>query len=243
MSSLRRLLTGASAYLGSVFVGVLFAPVLPDVAVDLFGNDDWRDPLLRLAAVVLVLIACVALYRFQIVRAARRAARIGLALEGLEQREVLVIPVGHRSGYTARAVRTGQRTSTEWLVDSCRPAVLVAVGTPQVTVMRAALREGLEADGVAVEWVELSDGGDPEVAVAEAQSLVVGLLERRGWRDRPSYVDTTGGTVAMSFAMLRVGALLATTCVYVASEIRNREVVPGSQRARAFDPILLTPGQ
>jgi len=184
----------------------------------------------------------VSVYRLQLARAARRAARVGLELEGMEHREMLVMPVGHRSGYTARGVRTRQRTSTEWLVDSCRPQVVVAVGTPQVAAMRQALHDGLDTDGVALEWLELADGGAPEIAVAEAQTLVVDLLDRREWRHRPSYVDTTGGTVAMSFAMLRVAAVVNTTCIYVASEIRNREIVPGSQRARVFDPILLTPG-
>ncbi|MEU4376718.1 hypothetical protein [Pseudonocardia alni] len=235
----RATLAGTREYLGSVLVGVVLAPVLPDVAVDLFGDGTVRDPLLRLGAVAAVLAGCVLLFRWRRARTARRAARSGLTLTNLERRDVLIAPIGLRSGYTERDNRTGVKTVVEWLVDSSRPDTVIGVCTPQSATVLPALRAGLAADGVRLETAELSDVLDPEATVATAQALVVGLVDARGLRERSTYVDITGGTVPMSLAMLRVGAVLGARCTYVSSEFRGGTVVPGTQRASAFDPAAL----
>lgn len=240
----RRLFSGANQYLGTVVIGVLFAPVLPDVAVELFGGSDqrWVDPLLRLAALGLVFALCVGVYQLQLSWTQWRVGRSGLVLVGVEQRDVLVLPVGLPTTYRSRGSRMGEISVAEWLVDSARPQLVIAVGSPQVAERMTGMGEQLNADGVAFESIVLRDVYDPEIAVPDAERLVIGLMTANGVLDRSCYVDTTSGTVPMSIAMLRVGSLLGAQCTYISSTYCGREVVPGSQRGRAFDVSgLLTP--
>lgn len=232
----QRLVSGANQYLGTVVVGVMLAPVLPDVAVELLGEADprWLNPLLRLCALGFVLVLCVGVYQLQLSWTRWRVGRSGLVLMGVEQRDVLVLPVGLPTRYRSRDTRTGVMSVAEWLVDSSRPQLVIAVGSPQVADRMAVMGAQLAADGVDFESVVLRDAYDPEIAVPDAERLVVGVMAAGGLLDRPCYVDTTGGTVPMSIAMLRVGALLGARCTYVSSTYDGREVVPGSQRGRAF---------
>jgi hypothetical protein len=241
LASSRALVAGASQYMSSVLVGVLLAPVLPDVAVDLGGaaRPWWTNPALRIGSLLLVLVVCVLAYRAQLAVTRRRALRAGYALSGIGRRDVLVLPIGLRSGYTPRDRRTGEKTVIEWLVDSSRPAHVIGVATPQVNDLLPGIRMGLAADGVRFDSVEIRDAGDPDTAVADAQSLVISMVQSRSLTGRTCYVDTTGGSVPMSLAMLRVGSLLGAECTYVSSEYKDRALVPGSQKGRAFDPVAL----
>lgn len=233
-----KILGGASRYLGSVIVAVLLAPVLPDVFVELFGGGEqaWVDPVLRLAALAVVLLGCVVVYWVQNRIARRRSA---VVLSGIGQRDVLVLPVGFTSEYHRRGDRTGERSVSDWLVDTCRPGVVIAVVSPEVAPIATRTRAALTADGVVCEVVELPDVADPTSAVPEAERLVSGLVTSRALGGRPTYVDTTGGNVVMSLAMLRVASVLGVECTYVASRHDGKRIVPGSQVGHAFDPVAL----
>ena len=240
-AGLRSLFAGTSRYMGSVAVGVLLAPVLPDIAVELFGDrfgTGW-NPLLRVGAMVVVVGICAGAYQAQLHLATRRARRGGYVLSDIEERDVLVLPVGYTSGYSSVRRRTGAKTIQEWLIDTCRPNVVILVGTAQVAAQVAAIRAGLAEDPPACFVVELSDGTDPKKAVREAQNLVIALMEAESLLGRSTYVDTTGGSVPMSIAMLRLGALLGTQCTYIASDFKDKQIVPGTQRGRAFLPAEL----
>jgi len=239
MSGLRNLISGSTRYLSSVFVAVMLAPVVPDMAVELFGAPEplWRDPSLRAAALLLVLVVCIATYRFRVGLARRRARRSGYRLAGIQQRDVLVLPIGHRSTYQARKARIGAMSVVNWLVDAAAPGLVLGVASPQISgELLADLHSQLARDGIEFEHVTLRDVGNPETAVADAERLVIGELEARGLLTASCYVDTTGGNVVMSIAMLRVAALLGVQCTYVSSRYENNQPVPGTQIGNGFDP-------
>ncbi|WP_298800704.1 hypothetical protein [Pseudonocardia sp. 73-21] len=238
----RELAEGATRYLNTLLIGVLLAPVAPDVAVDLFGATlpSWRNPLLRLLAVLAVFALCLSAYRWRLHAARRRARRRGYRLAGVESREVVVLPIGFRTRYDARGRRTGSMSVANWLLDAARPSVVIGVTNPQIPAQQVEqLRAELAVDGIAFETVCLSAVHDPEVAVRDAEEMLVGQLQLRGLAERSCYVDTTGGTVALSMAMLRVAALIGAQCTYVSSRFENNQPVPGTQVGHAFDPRTL----
>jgi hypothetical protein len=239
--SLWDLLVGSTDYLKSVFVAVILAPIAPDVAVDLWGDpaSRWRDPLLRFIALVLVLVLCVVVYRARVRRANQRSRRSPYRLTGVGQHDVLVLPLGGGSTYQSPGGRTKSKTVPEWLVDAVRPTLVIAVATPQVEAMIDEMRTNLGSDGIDFDHVVLSDGGDPELAVPEAEAQVLAKLKGRNLLTASCVVDVTGGTVPMSIAMLRVASLLGATCTYVSSEYKNNGPVPGSQVGRSFAPRAL----
>lgn len=229
---------GATRYLGSAAVAVALAPVVPDIFVDLWGGEGGAPPwLLRAVAILLVIAACFTVYGVQRSSTRRRARRAGGVLAGIGRRDVLVVPVSYRSGYTRRGHRTAPNSVIEWLVDTSRPTLVVLVPSPESADRVVDLRVELLADGVAdVRVVELPDVGDPGATVPDAERLLVPLLLDDGRTGAQCYVDTTGGTVPMSLAMLRVGAAVGAECTYVVSEFKDDKPVPGSQRGVAFLP-------
>jgi hypothetical protein len=87
--------------------------------------------------------------------------------------------------------------------------------------------------------VQLSEVSDPKSTIPEVGRTVPAKLAELDPADRTVYVDITGGNVVMSLAMLRLGAVLGAECIYLASEYKNGEPVPGTQVGRAFDPAAL----
>ncbi len=243
MKSLWTLLVGSTRHLTSVFVAVILAPVAPDIAVDLLGDpaSPWRDPLLRFVAPVLVLVLCVLVYRAQVGVAARRSKRHPYRLTGVEQHDVLVLPLGHNSTYESRRRRTKSKTIPDWLVDTVAPTLVIAVATPQIeSAMIDEMRTNLASDDVEFDHVVLSDGRDPAIVVPEAEDQVLAKLKSRNLLTTSCAVDVTGSTVPMSIAMLRVASLLGATCTYVASRrYEDNSPVLGSQVGKSFDPRAL----
>ena len=236
--TVRSAVAGATRYLGSVLVGVLLAPVLPDVAVDLFGGGPgWGDALLRVGALLVVALACVVTFQLQVRLAARRSR--AAVLTGIGTCEVLVLPIGLRCVYRPPGRRTGPRSIPEWLVDHCRPDTVVVVSSPQIGDVEEKLGRGLAADGIRFASVQLPDVSDPKTAIPEAERRISDALAALHLTERRTYVDTTGGNVIMSLAMLRVGVVLGAECTYLASEYRGGEPVPGTQVGRAFAPAAL----
>lgn len=171
-------------------------------------------------------------------RLAQRRSRAAV-LTGIGTCEVLVLPVGLRCVYRLERERVGARSIPEWLVDTCRPEAVVIVSSPQVGDVEAKLGRGLTAAGIAYACVELPDVVDAKDAIPEAERRVPDAVAKLDVAGRRTYVDTTGGNVIMSLAMLRVGAVLGAECTYLASEYRAGEPVPGTQVGRAFDPAAL----
>lgn len=243
---LRQSLRGASAFVSSVFVAVLLAPVLPDVFVELAGDGGppWRAPALRGAAVLLVVVVAVAVFRLR-ERSRIRAARRGAEMHGLAHVPVLVLPLSperkrptHVPTYTAATLRRGDPTVAERLIDSIRPELVVCVVTPQFEPDDLArLTEALKADGTSeVAIVRLDDGMDPTIAITDTCSRLLALVEQRGLTGEDINVDITGGTKTMTLALARAASLIGADCVYVASEYRRDagNVLPGTQKPYRF---------
>ena len=235
-------LSSAAGYLGSVFVAALFVPVLPDIAVEGFGDADsrWRNPALRLAAVVVVVGACVAV---EVVRrriARRRRLRTGYRLGGLGPVDLLVLPLAPgRSSFRAPHRRTGEQSVPEVLIDDTRPTMVLGITSPEVPSAEvAALRSGLDAEGVGFVQVPISDAFDPVVAVPECERKVVGAVGQLEDAPGSICVDVTGGTKTMTLAMMRVAAVLHAECAYVSARFDGANRLPNTQRAHGFSPQL-----
>lgn len=235
-------LSSAAGYLGSVFVAVLSVPVLPDIAVEAFGDADsrWRNPVLRLGAVLVVVVACVGV---EVVRrriARRRRLRTGYRLGGLGAADLLVLPLAPgRSSFRAPHRRTGEQSVPEVLVDATRPAVVLGITSPEMPSTEvAALRAELDAEGVGFVHVSISDAFDPVVAVAECERAVVAAVDKLDVAPGSICVDVTSGTKTMTLAMMRVAAVLHAECAYVSARFDGANRLPNTQRAHGFRPQL-----
>lgn len=236
MNWMRRAAGGTGPLLGSAFVAVLLAPVLPDLAVDWFSGT-LPDGLLRVIAIVVVLALCVGIFYGRIGLARRRARHHGYQLADLQQRDVLVLPLGF-TNYQRRDARTGRVPLACWLVDTIRPDIVIGVSNPGISGTEIdRTRTELAADHVRFDYVRLSSAIDATTAVPEAQELLQDRLGRPDVTGRSCYVDVTGGTVVLTIAMLQSAAALGLDCVYVASEFDDqRNLIEGSQTGRSFDP-------
>lgn len=234
-------LSGASQYLGSVFVAVLLAPLLPDAAVELFGAPapGWRNPLLRGAAVVLVVVACVGVDQIRR-QLARHRERTALMPE-LGHYSVLVQPLSPQYSYRPRGSdRTGDRLVPEVNVDAATPRLLVAVATPQITAESLdKLRTGLATNGVDFDLITVSEPNDVKKVVPEVTQRVLARLREHQVDPADVCFDTTGGNVPMSLAMLRAATLYGSHCCYVSSRLNRDHRAPHSQISRSFNPAEL----
>ncbi|MGH8918124.1 MAG: hypothetical protein ACRD0H_07275, partial [Actinomycetes bacterium] len=235
-------LSRASRYLGSVFVAVLLAPVLPDVAVEFFGapSPSWRNPVLRGAAVLGVIVACVGVDQIRRWHARRREADSPISQLG--HYPVLVQPLSPKQyDYRPRDTgRTGDLTVPEVNVDAARPRLVIAVATPQVPAASVdELRAGLAADGVDFDVVSISDPGDVKQVVPEVPQLVLAKLREHEVDPGKVCFDTTGGNIPVSLAMLRAAALYGSDCCYVSSRMDRDGRAPRTQSPRSFDPAAL----
>jgi hypothetical protein len=240
-------LVGASQYLESVFIAVLLAPVLPEVAVDFFGGalPYWRNSVLRCAAVLVVLLACGVVYQWRRWLVRRRQAEAPMPEMG--HYEVLVQPMSPKYTYRLPERRESDRSVPEVTVDAARPELLVAIVTPEVEregKNQNQLREGLRASRVELEIVRISNAKDVKKVVNETINKVLATLQQRQVKPDRVCFDITGGTKPMSLAMLRAAALYGSDCCYVSSEVDRDGRLPHTQCARSFDPVTLfgTPG-
>lgn len=236
------LLSGASQYLGSVFVAVLLAPVLPDAAVELFGapSPSWRNPALRGAAVLVVILACVGVDQIRRWHARRRETHA--PMPELRHYPVLVQPLSpKRYGYRPRdAGRTGDLMVPEVNVDAASPRLVVAVATPQIPGSSLdELKAGLTTDGVAFDVVSISEPDDVKQVVPEVTQRVLTKLREQQVDPGDVCFDTTGGNVPVSLAMLRAAAIYGSDCCYVSSRLGRDGRTPRTQFPRSFDPAVL----
>ncbi len=234
-------LSRASQYLGSVFVAVLLAPVLPDVAVELFGglSPSWRDPALRGAAVLLVIVTCVGVDLFRRWRARRR--EINAPMSELRHYPVLVQPLSlHKYEYRPQSTgRPGDLNVPEANVIAATPGLVVAVASPPLLGQLDGLRAGLAADGIGFAHVSISDPNDVREVVPEVTQRVLTLLREHEIKPDDVCFDTTGGNVPISLAMLRAAALHGSDCCYVSSRQDKHGREARSQVSRSFDPVEL----
>ena len=234
-------LVGASQYLNSVFVAVLLAPVLPEIALDFFGapSPHWRNPALRGAAVLLVTVACVGVYQIRRWRARRREREA--PMPELRHYPVLVQPLSPHYTYRPRGKgRTGDRQVPEVNVDAATPRLVVTVVTPQVSDARLGeLRAGLAVDEVKLDVVHISEPNNVKQVVPNLTHQVLAKLREHQVEAADVCFDTTGGNVPMSLAMLRAAALYGSSCCYVSSEMGRDGRTPHTQVSRSFDPAAL----
>ncbi len=234
-------LSRASQYVGSVFVAVLLAPVLPDAAVELFGaqSPSWRDPILRGAAVLVVIAACVGVD--QVRRWHARRGEANAPMPELRHYPVLVQPLSlNRYEYRPRDTeRPGDLTVPEVNVDAATPNLVVAVATPPLLGKLDALRAGLAGDDIEFAHVSISDPDDVRQVVPEATRRTLDLLREHEIAPADVCFDTTGGNVPMSLAMLRAAALYGSDCCYVSSQQHQGGRAARSQVSRSFEPNVL----
>jgi len=231
-------LSGAGRYLSSVLVAVLLAPVLPDIAVDVFGGGEprWRDPLLRGLAVIAVCVACVGVYRYRRWRLVRSASA---SVRSLPACDVLVLPMSASSTFRVPQRQAGDYSVPEYLVNNTTPSVVVAVATRETSQRLAGLTAALSECDITVHSVTIDDPQDPRATVRDIPARVGELIEEFGLAGQRICVDVTGGTGAMSLGMLRLAALRAAECVYVSSDFDGTGRVPRTQRGHSFDPTQL----
>jgi hypothetical protein len=234
-------LRGAGSYLQTAFVAVLLAPVLPDIAVDVFG--DWIPAsLLRILAVAVLLSGCLALYSWrwhQERKWAAAAASEDFTLHKVEPGDVLILGWGPRSDFRPAAERPGDLELPEYLVRWTQPSTVILVSA---TAVPSQIEKNLKAAGIRrVHVVSLPDPYDPEPTLPEVANQVKGLLETNNLVNKKINVDITSGTVIMSLAMLRLALLVNATVVYVWSQQENGKRIPHTQRSKAFDPRDVLP--
>lgn len=239
-------LVGASRHLQSVFVAILLTPVLPDVAVDLFGDaaKPERDALLRFGAVAVVVGVCVAVYAIQATRARRDLARRARApLGALDRADLLIAAISLRRGGHLPYERVSRRSRAmevvEFLVHSVRPQTVLGVVSPDVDKeVVDQLSNEFAADGITFVPVHITDAYEPAVVIREAASVMTAARELK-IEGTHILVDVTSGTVAMSLAMMRVANGLGARCASVSSRFRNGVRVPGEVSGHQFDPRLV----
>jgi hypothetical protein len=236
----------AARYLRNVVFAVLFVPVLPDIAVDIFGSDGsrWLNPSLRIAALLVIIVGLVVFNRYQLWLAARRAAAT-VGMHRMRRYRVVVLPMGPwQAVYREASHRRGDPSSTEVIVDKAQPALVIAMTTDAVSDDQIdSVRAGLRAYGIQFDTVSLADPTDVEKAVPEGSASVIEALRRH--RVDPSDVcfDTTGGNVPMSLAMLHAAARYGADCCYVSSKQEQGERLPKTQKVTTFAPAVLAAGQ
>jgi hypothetical protein len=235
----------SARYLRNVVFAVLFVPVLPDVAVEAFGSDQprWLNPSLRFAALAVIIVGLVLFNRCQLWLAARRAAA-SVGMHRMREYPVVVLPMGPRqAAYRESSNRGGDPSSTEVIVDTARPTLVVAVATDAVSAdLLDNVRAGLRADRIGFDVVLLDDPTDVEVTVPEGAGKVLDLLHRRQVGPSDVCFDTTGGNVPMSLAMLHAAARYGADCCYVSSLQEYGQRLPRTQKATTFAPTVLAAG-
>lgn len=232
-----------SQYLGSVFVAVLLVPVLPDIAVELCGADNpaWRNPVLRLVAVLLVVLACIATYFAHRRRDLRRARRAAIDLAGLGTCDVLVLAVSFRSRYALPGSRESRLEIPEILIDQLNPATVIAVATPQTREHAEMLRPALEARGTNLVIVEIRDAYDPAIVLADIPRLVLDQLDTLKLTKHAIRVDLTAATAIITLGMLRLATILSTRCTYISARYDRGSIVSGTQRGYTLEPSTVMP--
>jgi hypothetical protein len=232
-------------YLRNVVFAVLFVPVLPDIAVDAFGGGPrWLNPVLRAAALLVIIVGLVLFNRWQLWLAARRAA-ISVGMHRMRPYRVVVLPMGPRQAqYRESASRGRDPSSTEVIVDEARPELVVAMTTDAVPDDQLdEVRAGLRARGIRFDTVRLDDPSDVEKAVPEGSAAVIEVLRRHQVKPSDVCFDTTGGNVPMSLAMLHAAATYGSECCYVSSKQEQGQRLPKTQKVTTFAPAVLAAEQ
>jgi hypothetical protein len=113
----------------------VFAPVLPDVAVDATGAEGWASAVARGAAVAAVLALCAGAYALQTWRYRRLARLAPPPITGVDRRATLVLPMSPRPAYRREARRTGDIWEVaELLMEAVRPTASCSYApTPSTT--------------------------------------------------------------------------------------------------------------
>jgi hypothetical protein len=101
------------------------------------------------------------------------------------------------------------------------------------------LKQEFDADGITFIPVRIEDAYDPTKVTWDSERVIEAVRALGTPPDRIT-VDVTGGTVAMTLAMMRVAATLGTRCVYVSSKAdKDGKRVAYSQRGHSFDPLIV----
>lgn len=226
-------------------VAVLLTPVFPDMFVSWFGSEPSRqDFWVRGASLVVLLAILLLIYGAWVWRESRRNKPSRLFAEGIEECSVLVLPMGFHSTYSQKSDRTYANTIPEWVIDATEPKKVFLVATPEVRA-RVDLREiheSLRADGIDAVIVAIDGGKEPGRVVGECIEKLVPIVQAALRRDERCYIDTTGGTVPLSMAMLRLAAEIEHECIYVSANFdpTSRTVINGSQKGHRFYPNAIT---
>lgn len=246
---LRRWLGGTgfsvARYLRNVVFAVMLVPVLPNIAVDVFGDDHsrWLNPTLRVAALVVIVASLLLFNQVQLWLVRRREAANPVR-DRMGRYDVIVVPMSPKvSVYRPQADRRGDHSPPEVVARRAQPALVIGVATRAISHEQIDdTRAGLRADGIDFETVTLTEPYDAAVTVPETAMLVLELLRNRKVAPSAVCFDTTGGTVPMSLAMLHAASRYGSDCCYVSSGSRDGVRLPNTQVVTSFDPAALAAG-
>lgn len=234
----RGALSGISRHLGTVGTAVLLAPVLPDIMVEALGVEGSAAAAARAGAVGALVVVCSVIYAVESWSYRRRMRKVVARSIEAQRRDTLVLPVSKgtqiRSGGQRKELTLG-----EILLQTVQPRRVVLVTAP---------------GGDAEEWLRVTSAALDEEGIRrttftmrspdKVEWLVKDLAEHiesdrsdgEPWDGSSTVFDLTGGTVAMSLAMLRTAAAVGAECLYITTDYDRRGPVPGTQQARQIDP-------
>lgn len=207
---------GATRWLGTAGIAVLLAPVLPDLAVDIFGDPtaparDWWLRLLALAFLIALVLGLTAANLRWTARRTRRRGRDPFA--DLRPAEVLAVSLSLGKDNTLPYTRIDRRAGpgpqiVEFLAAGTTPTTVVGVISPQVDQTTVdSLTAEFAADGIGFTPVRISEAYEPHAVIGESRGIA-DTIARLDVPGSQILVDTTAGTIPMTLAMMRVAATL-----------------------------------
>lgn len=238
-SRFRGTLSGISRHLTTVGTAVLLAPVLPDLAVDASGAAGGTAVLARVSALGVLVVACYGIYLAESWRYRRHLNTVVAQSVEAQQRDTLVLPLSKGTQVRPQGMRDGKPTLGEILLRRVQPRRVVLVTAPGsdaeewLRITRTALHE----DGLDTATFTMRSPDSVEWLVEDlSRHIGQERSDDRPWDGSSTVFDLTGGTVAMSLAMLRTAAVAGAECLYITVDYGPNGPIPGTQRVRQIDP-------
>ncbi|MGH4014475.1 MAG: hypothetical protein ACRDSL_11250 [Pseudonocardiaceae bacterium] len=238
-SRFRGTLSGISRHLTTVGTAVLLAPVLPDLAVDASGAEGGAAVLARVSALGVLVIICYGIYLAESWRYRKHLNTVVPQSIEAQQRDTLVLPLSKGTQVRPQGTRDGNPTPGEILLRRVQPRQVVLVTAPgsDAEEWLRITRTALDQDGLDTTTFTMRSPDSVEWLVEDlSQHIDQVRANGRPWDGTSTVFDLTGGTVAMSLAMLRTAAAVGAECLYITADYGPHGPIPGTQRVRQIDP-------
>ncbi|MGH3940488.1 MAG: hypothetical protein ACRDTG_17990, partial [Pseudonocardiaceae bacterium] len=212
----RGTLSGISRHLGTAGAAVLLAPVLPAIAVDAFGAEGGAAVFARLSAVGALEIVCYGIYLVETWQYRKHLKTVKARSVEAQQRDTLVLPLSRGTQVRPRGSRDGAPTLGEILLHRTQPRRVVLVSAPggEAAEWLRITRTALDEDGLDTTAFTMRSPDSVEWLVEDLAQYIEDERENgQPWDGGNTVFDLTGGTVAMSLAMLRTAAAVGAECL------------------------------